>query len=314
MTTVRVQSSKTVTIRVKETGAQGAPAYSTDSAGVYTIGSANIGFTPEGGIAKQLTNRTGAASVKGTALNYDPDNDDSVIVATNPYVVVGWFYENGVADGGQVWVVYKGVCDMLLEDGYGANPDDWVRMSSTVNGRMITQNRPGYDIAPASVAYTRGSAVSGTLNDLQTDNGSKYVMGEQTGGPGLDVVFTFSVDEAPNRLSVVGYYANNHAAGVQIQVYDYVALNWVLKETMPASGTQDVTYTIDSITADNVNGAEMKVRLYHPDSGTANHRIYVDKMVMTSTADTDHFRECGHVTRVAAAGTDVLARVDIHLL
>lgn len=295
-------------------GLPGPGAMTVDS-GVYTYPGLNWGITPEGGEAFKLTNRSGADSVKGMAVCLSDDYDDSVVAATEPYIVVGFAYNSGVADGDEMWIVRDGLCDLLLEDGYGAIRNGWVRLSALTAGRVAVQSAPGYERRPSSVAYTKGSAISGALSDLLLDDGTKYVMGEQTGAPGLDVVFTFNVDERMDALRASGYYANNHASGVQAMMWNYATAGWGPNLfTMPANGVDDVAYSVEGLSADYYNAGEMKVRLYHPDAGTAAHRIYLDKLVLAATASGEHFKELGHTTRQVSAGTNVLVRANIHLL
>ena len=315
MTTERVLVTVTQqpvqTIRVRWIPGIG---FSQDAYGVYVVGTANFGYTPEGGVVYRSTNRTGAASVRGQAIGISPDYDNSHIVANNPYTVNGFVYNAGIADGEEVWIVRDGICDMLLADGFSAPRDYWLRLSSFVDGRLVAQQRPGYEQQPSSVAFTRGSNISGTLPELLIDNGTKYVMGEQTGGAGLDAVFTFPVSETMDQLKVAGYYADNHTSGVQVSLWNFDLSQWDLQTTFPVNGTQDITYTFPSLTSVYTDGSEMRVRLYHPDNGNANHRIYLDQLVVASTDDQEHFKECGHVLAAASAGTDVLVRANVHLL
>lgn len=275
----------------------------------------NFKMTDEGGIARQLINKTGAPSVKGQAVNLSPSYDDSYITATDTLMVVGFVYESGIADGQPVWVVQSGVADVLLQDGFEAMRGGWARLSATTPGRMIVQSSPGYERVPASVTYAAGSTFSGALSDLLLDNGNKMVFAEAAGATGLDATFTFAVEELLSELRISGFYPGNHAAGIQFQVWNYNTAGWgATVITFPASGTDDVVYTATGLTADNFSAGEMKVRMLHSDPGNTNHRVNIDKLVVASSAAGEHFRECGHVLRTVASGTNVLARINIHLL
>ncbi len=74
-----------------------------------------IKFTPEGGLAVKLINKTGGVSVKGTVVN----SSSSVDLAVQKIVVdvpdaIGAIYDNGVADGGEVWVVVSGIAEVYF--------------------------------------------------------------------------------------------------------------------------------------------------------------------------------------------------------
>lgn len=74
-----------------------------------------IRLTKEGGLAIKLTNKTGSNSVKGEVVS--PSN--SVANAVTKIVVdvpnpIGVFYENGIADGQEAWVVVSGIADVYF--------------------------------------------------------------------------------------------------------------------------------------------------------------------------------------------------------
>lgn len=74
-------------------------------------------MTVDGGIAVKLTNKTGGASVKGEVVTvYDNSAIDNavekiVVDVPNP---IGVFYESGVADGAEAWVVVSGIADVYF--------------------------------------------------------------------------------------------------------------------------------------------------------------------------------------------------------
>jgi hypothetical protein len=66
-------------------------------------------FTADGGIAEKYINKTGAASVKGTVVCASSGTNNGVgkIVVDIPDPI-GVIYNDGVADGSEVWVVTEG--------------------------------------------------------------------------------------------------------------------------------------------------------------------------------------------------------------
>jgi len=119
-----------------------------------------IKFTPEGGLAVKLINKTGAASVKGTLVTLD-DGVDSAFdtLEADGFDCVGAVYDDGVADGSECWVVIQGIAEVLLQDSTAATRDYWVRTSETVAGRADATNS-----APA------GGTI-GALEDHMTEIG-----------------------------------------------------------------------------------------------------------------------------------------------
>lgn len=78
------------------------------------IGTGNIMFTPEGGLAIRMINKTGAASVKGHIVEAEGTTDMGVGKAgINDPDPIGIMYESGVADGSYCWVVTQGIAEVL---------------------------------------------------------------------------------------------------------------------------------------------------------------------------------------------------------
>lgn len=77
----------------------------------------NIKFTPEGGLAVKVTNKTGGVSVKGEVVTVY--NDTAIDNAVEKIVVdvptpTAIIYESGVADGSEMWVVTNGIADVYF--------------------------------------------------------------------------------------------------------------------------------------------------------------------------------------------------------
>src|SRR5512138_3853057 len=74
-----------------------------------------IKFTFEGGLAIKLTNKTGAPSVKGYCVTSNDGANNSVkLVPVDAPSCIGVFYESGIADGVEAWVVISGIADVYF--------------------------------------------------------------------------------------------------------------------------------------------------------------------------------------------------------
>ena len=74
-------------------------------------------LTPEGGVAVKMTNKTGGASVKGEVVTvYSSTSIDKAVskIVVDIPAPIGAFYESGVADGSEVWVVISGIADVYF--------------------------------------------------------------------------------------------------------------------------------------------------------------------------------------------------------
>lgn len=91
-------------------------------------------FTPEGGLAILMTNRTGAASVKGSVVTTSSAYDKAFSLQTEEFEAAGIVYDSGVADGSECWVVASGIADVLIKDGVAPVRGSWTKCAD-VDGR-----------------------------------------------------------------------------------------------------------------------------------------------------------------------------------
>jgi len=71
--------------------------------------------TPEGGLARQVINKTGAASVKGNIVRPHNTVANGVkLTAQNIPDVIGVIYNDGVPDGSLVWMVFTGAAEVYF--------------------------------------------------------------------------------------------------------------------------------------------------------------------------------------------------------
>ena len=79
------------------------------------INNPKIKLTPEGGFAVKMTNKTGAASVKGSIVSLSTGTDNAfALSAIDASGVVGVVYEAGKADAAECFVVVKGIAETLF--------------------------------------------------------------------------------------------------------------------------------------------------------------------------------------------------------
>ena len=86
----------------------------------YTLSSTatstdKIAITDAGGLAIKLTNKIGAASVKGYIVTADTTTDNAVkLVPVQEPNAIGVFLEDDIADGDEAWVVISGIADVYF--------------------------------------------------------------------------------------------------------------------------------------------------------------------------------------------------------
>lgn len=124
-----------------------------------------VKFTPEGGLAVLMTNKTGAATVKGTLLDGSTAMDDAFdLTEASDADIIGVAYEDGVADGQEAWVVVAGIADVMLKDSTAATRGNWAKSSDTIGRADATASAPP-GLAAAhfqEIGHCIQSAVGGT--------------------------------------------------------------------------------------------------------------------------------------------------------
>jgi hypothetical protein len=115
--------------------------------GGFVSSAAAMRVNERGGMMVRYTNKTGAASVKGTLVTTGSENFGVVTCAwisgtQGAPTCIGAIYEDGVADGDLVWVVISGPAQVLLQDSTPATVGYFAKTSddSGSNGRADCQN------------------------------------------------------------------------------------------------------------------------------------------------------------------------------
>lgn len=122
----------------------------------WNTNSAFMKFTPEGGLAVKLINKTGANSVKGTVVTLSTSTERAVdINPADDDEAIGIIYDDDILDGEFVWIVIQGLVDILIQDGQIATVGYWVRTSITQPGRADITNAgpPGGGIPQADIHF-----------------------------------------------------------------------------------------------------------------------------------------------------------------
>ena len=86
-------------------------------------------------------------------------------------------------------------------------------------------------------------------------------------------------------VNMVGYYEGNPAHDVKIQVYDWIAQDWVnltaAATDFPSRSTPDTyQFSIPSPCDDYLDSDEMRIRIIHTSNGSAGHDLYIDHLYL----------------------------------
>ena len=142
-----------------------------------TVGTLLAKITPEGGYAVKLTNKTGAASVKGSIVSLSTGTDNAfALAAIGASGVVGVVYEAGIADAAECWVVVKGIAETLFTNNithgmYARAPiaSDTDKVAGSAVGAAIPADTFNTDAYLARFGFVMESKAAGALAKVLLD-------------------------------------------------------------------------------------------------------------------------------------------------
>jgi hypothetical protein len=120
--------------------------------------------TGEYGLQQKLTNRTGAATVKGTLVEASTSYDMAFAVNdANGDHPIGVVYEAGVANGSDAWVWSVGaICQVLLVNSTAATRGYWAQAGSVAGRADITNANPNSSTHWGEIGHCLESKTAGT--------------------------------------------------------------------------------------------------------------------------------------------------------
>lgn len=101
-----------------------------------------IGFTPEGGLALRMINRTGAASVKGEIVTPGTSAKGFVQAPANEDMPIGVVYDAGIANLAPCRIGIAGACQVLLKNTVGTTVGDILWVSDTAGRADAASSLP----------------------------------------------------------------------------------------------------------------------------------------------------------------------------
>lgn len=143
-------------------------ATASDIGGLITFPGGLCALTPAGGFAVRMVNKTGGASVRGTLVTTGSAERSVVTTTANIPHAVGAIWSNGVADGGDIYVVVSGVAEVLFEDGQAPTVGYWCGISASVGGRaqarasLPDNSGAGVDLHNGEVGHILQTIQAGT--------------------------------------------------------------------------------------------------------------------------------------------------------
>jgi hypothetical protein len=145
-------------------------------------------------------------------------------------------------------------------------------------------------VAPNSMTVTTGTLTAGTVADAQSWQDTNAVeITEVTGVPGFEVRFTFTSVTDFCRVGHSSYYTGSISGHYAcFQIYDHTNTAWKTLHTF--RDMDDYNYRFSDLPvsaatrlADYVSGSnEVWVRYYHPGTGNASHKLWIDYVGLVS--------------------------------
>ena len=139
-----------------------------------------------------------------------------------------------------------------------------------------------------SITFTTGSTAD-NISTLQSGmDGTYMTISEVTGAPGIDAYVEFTGVTAFERVRLLAAYVGTTSHQIMIQVYDWANSAWRTFNTMETSAfdttnlqfknNEFTVYDDTNYIGTSANAGKVRVRLYHPITGNATHRLYIDEL------------------------------------
>lgn len=128
------------------------------------VQSSKFSINSTGGYMIRLTNKSGAPSIKGTVVMISDTTDNATKVnAIDSDMPIGICYEDGIADGSEMWVVVSGIAEVLLVNSVATTRGYVAYSSGSVAGRIDTAvTVPASTIHFREIGHTIESKIAGT--------------------------------------------------------------------------------------------------------------------------------------------------------
>lgn len=143
---------------------------------------------------------------------------------------------------------------------------------------------------PVRLEIVVGTYISGTLEDVQEDNGVKIEMGEVSGTPGHQYEFTFigiPSDRRPGSdlsLLMNGFYNGNPSDNSILQAFNNDTATWdavtgAAEDFPPDVSDQDYEFVLNgNLSSDFFTSGIFRCRIFHTTSGNPIHEFVLDLM------------------------------------
>lgn len=130
-----------------------------------------IGFSVTGGLMIKLTNKTGGNSVAGEVVTPASATSNAVIKVTqNVPNAIGVFYESGVADGQEAWIVVSGIADVYFIG--SVTRGQLARTFVTADGDYVIGQAKGEDVPTSPFATDKHFCEIGHILESRTGAGA----------------------------------------------------------------------------------------------------------------------------------------------
>ncbi len=154
---------------------------------------------------------------------------------------------------------------------------------------LLAQAAIGQWYLADSYTITNGTWITGTVVDTWTENLTYLQIEEVNGAEGL--VFSFTFLNIPDwvrwlDVDIIARYEGSPSHEIKIRVWDFNLAQWdniTLAANDFPSGAVVVERHFpieDPLVNDYIQNGEMRIQIYHPDSGNPNHEFYVDTILL----------------------------------
>ena len=169
--------------------------------------------------------------------------------------------------------------------------------STTTTSTSTTQSTTTIPwFVPTTLTPKTGAITSGTLRNVDLDDGTRLVLSEINATPAFEYEFEFGAggDPVPTgkvRVVINGYYSGNPAHNVKIYAYDFTTLSWDALTAdagdFPSAGAdQDYSFSTPAPAGNYLSGGRVYVQIDHVSPGNPTHTLNIDYMSLETYTTT----------------------------
>lgn len=250
--------------------------------------------------------RTGAYNYQVTHNPYTGKLDFHVTSNFSNYTIIADSFEgNGSllnVNGSDYWDSYDVAGDILFSDLNWNFGNDW---------NYIDSGQWYFNDSKLSTKYYNVTSIqtlegigTGTLSDIQVNDGNAYNITEVNSAPGFDFRANFTGVNEFNQLYLRTTTNENQDDTVAIQLYDYETKSWITQNSFTYLDDYNL-FEIGVFDGKYINDSKVQFRLYQEAKGKTSEIVYIDWIALANGYGTPSADDLYYLQELSIDSTNI---------